>query len=157
MRIVKAIVLALLLALLLAVVGSIVAGVGQENALFAVFFWVGLISFFILFLKVQRVGFWFCLSYAIEWDSGSACPTPSGGILVLPVLRHRVGIVAHLSGHQHCAAGQGNRGRRRGRGHWGRITPLHHDPRGSRRLHTVPSPGPARLQEEEAARCQTDD
>jgi hypothetical protein len=66
-RIVKAIVLALLLALLLAVVGSIVAGVGQENALFAVFFWVGLISFFVLFLKVQRVGFWFCLSYAIGW------------------------------------------------------------------------------------------
>jgi hypothetical protein len=63
----KAIVLGLLLALLLAVVGSILAGEDQENALFAIFFSVGLIGFSILFLKVQRVGFWFCLSYAIGW------------------------------------------------------------------------------------------
>jgi hypothetical protein len=63
----KAIVLALLLALMLAVIGAILATDGQENVLFAVLFWVGLIGFFILFLKLQRVGFWFCLSYAIGW------------------------------------------------------------------------------------------
>ena len=63
----KAIVLALILAVLLAVIGAILAGEGQENALFAIFFWVGLIGFSVLFLKVQRVGFWFCLSYAVEW------------------------------------------------------------------------------------------
>jgi hypothetical protein len=66
-KVLKAIVLALILAVLLAIIGAIVAGVGQENALFAVFFWVGLIGFSVLFLRVQRVGFWFCLSYAIEW------------------------------------------------------------------------------------------
>jgi hypothetical protein len=63
----KAIVLALLLALMLAAIGAILATEGQENALFAILFWVGLIGFSILFLKVQRVGFWFCLSYAIGW------------------------------------------------------------------------------------------
>lgn len=67
MKVLKAIGLALLLALLLAVIGAILATDGQENALFAILFWVGLIGFFILFLKVQRVGFWFCLSYAIGW------------------------------------------------------------------------------------------
>ena len=66
-KVLKAIVLALILAVLLAIIGATVAGVGQENALFAVFLWVGLIGFSVLFLKVQRVGFWFCLSYAIEW------------------------------------------------------------------------------------------
>jgi hypothetical protein len=66
-KVLKAIVLALILAILLAIIGAILAGVGQENALFAIFFWVGLIGFTILFLKVQMVGFWFCLSYAIEW------------------------------------------------------------------------------------------
>jgi hypothetical protein len=67
MKVLKAIGLALLLALLLAVIGAILATDGQENALFVILFWVGLIGFFILFLKVQRVGFWFCLSYAIGW------------------------------------------------------------------------------------------
>ncbi len=66
-RLLKAIALALILAILLAIIGTIIAGEGQENALFAVFFCVGLIGFSIVFLKVQRVGFWFCLSYAIEW------------------------------------------------------------------------------------------
>jgi hypothetical protein len=68
-KLLKAIVLALVLAVLLAIIGAIVAGVGQENVLFAIFFWVGLIGFTVLLLKVQRVGFWFCLSYAIEWAS----------------------------------------------------------------------------------------
>ena len=66
-KVLKAIVLALLLALLLAVIGAILATEGQENVLFPILFSVGLIGFFVLFLKVQRVGFWFCLSYAIEW------------------------------------------------------------------------------------------
>jgi hypothetical protein len=66
-KVLKAIVLALMPAVLLAVIGAILAGEGQENALFAIFFWVGLIGFSVLFLKVQRVGFWFCLSYAVEW------------------------------------------------------------------------------------------
>ena len=66
-KVLKAIVLALLLALLLAVIGAILAGEGQENALLAIFFLVGLIGFSVVFLKVQRVGFWFCLSYALEW------------------------------------------------------------------------------------------
>jgi len=66
-KVLKAIALALILAILLAVIGTILAGEGQENALFAIFFLVGLIGFSVLFLKVQRVGFWFCLSYAIEW------------------------------------------------------------------------------------------
>lgn len=66
-KVLKAIALALILAVLAAIIGAIVAGEGQENALFAIFFWVGLIGFSVLFLKVQRVGFWFCLSYAIEW------------------------------------------------------------------------------------------
>jgi hypothetical protein len=66
-KVLKAIALALILAILLAIIGAIVAGEGQENALFAIFFLVGLIGFSVLFLKVQRVGFWFCLSYAIEW------------------------------------------------------------------------------------------
>jgi hypothetical protein len=66
-KLLKAIVLALVLAVLLAIIGTIVAGVGQENVLSAIFFLVGLIGFSILFLKVQKVGFWFCLSYAIEW------------------------------------------------------------------------------------------
>jgi len=65
-KLLKAVVLALLLALLLAIIGTVVAGQGQENALFAIIFCVGLIGFSCLFLKVQRVGFWFCLSYAIE-------------------------------------------------------------------------------------------
>jgi hypothetical protein len=63
----RAIVLALLLALLLAVLGAILATEGQENVLFPILFWVGLIGFTILFLRVQRVGFWFCLCYAIGW------------------------------------------------------------------------------------------
>jgi len=67
MKVLKAIVLALMLALMLAVIGAILATGGQENTLFAILFWVGLIGFTILFLKVQRVGFWFCLSYAIGW------------------------------------------------------------------------------------------
>ncbi len=66
-KLLKAVVLALVLAVLLAIVGTIVAGVGQENVLSASFFLVGLIGFTVLFLKVQKVGFWFCLSYAIEW------------------------------------------------------------------------------------------
>jgi hypothetical protein len=66
-RLLKAIALALILAILLAIIGAIVAGVGQENVLSAIFFWVGLIIFSVLFLKVQKVGFWFCLSYATEW------------------------------------------------------------------------------------------
>ena len=66
-KVLKAIVLALLLALLLAVLGAILATKGQENVLFPILFWVGLIGFAVLFLKVQRVGFWFCLSYAIGW------------------------------------------------------------------------------------------
>jgi len=66
-KVLKAIVLSLILAVLLAVIGAILAGEGQENALLAIFFWVGLIGFSVLFLKVQRVGFWFCLSYAVEW------------------------------------------------------------------------------------------
>ncbi len=67
MKLLKAIALALILALTLAVIGAILATEGQENVLFAILFWVGLIGFSILFLKVQRVGFWFCLSYAIGW------------------------------------------------------------------------------------------
>jgi hypothetical protein len=66
-KVVKALVLALLLALLLGVIGAILAPEGQERVLLAVFFWIGLIGFFILFLKVERVGFWFCLSYAVHW------------------------------------------------------------------------------------------
>ena len=66
-KLLKAIALALILALTLAVIGAILATEGQENVLFAILFWVGLIGFSILFLKVQRVGFWFCLSYAIGW------------------------------------------------------------------------------------------
>jgi len=66
-KLLKAIVLALVLAVLLAIIGAIVAGVGQENVLSAIFFLVGLIGFTVLFLKVQKVGFWFCLSYAVEW------------------------------------------------------------------------------------------
>ena len=66
-KVLKAMVLAPIPAVLLAFIGAIVAGVGQENALFAVFFWLGLIGCSVLFLRVQRVGFWFCLSYAIEW------------------------------------------------------------------------------------------
>ena len=66
-KVLKAIVLALMLALMLAVIGAILATGGQENTLFAILFWVGLIGFLVLFLKVQRVGFWFCLSYAIGW------------------------------------------------------------------------------------------
>lgn len=63
----KAVALALLLALLLAVIGAILATDGQENVLFPILFWIGLIGFTILFLKAQRVGFWFCLCYAIGW------------------------------------------------------------------------------------------
>ena len=66
-KVLKAVVLALMLALLLAVIGAILATQGQENVLFPILFWVGLIGFTILFLKVQRVGFWFCLCYAIGW------------------------------------------------------------------------------------------
>ena len=66
-KVLKAIGLALLLALMLAVIGAILATEGQENVLFPILFWVGLIGFAVLFLKVQRVGFWFCLSYAIGW------------------------------------------------------------------------------------------
>jgi len=66
-KVLKAIALALILAVLLAIIGAVLAGKGQENALFAIFFCVGLLGFSVLFSKVQRVGFWFCLSYAIEW------------------------------------------------------------------------------------------
>ena len=63
----KAVLLAIILALLLGILGNLVAEEDHEGQLSAIFFVVGLVGFSILLIKVQRVGFWFCLSYAIEW------------------------------------------------------------------------------------------
>ena len=59
--------MAIVMAILAAVVGSILAPVDQENVFSSLFFIVSIIAFFILLVRVQRVGFWFCLCFAIEW------------------------------------------------------------------------------------------
>ena len=66
-KVAKAVLLAFVLALLLGILGNLVAEKGDEGTLFALFFGIGLVGFSILFIKVQRVGFWFCLSSAIGW------------------------------------------------------------------------------------------
>ncbi len=67
LRIVKAVALAIILAVLLSIIGAILAENGRESILMTVFFIVGVIGFSIVLMKVQKVGFWFCLSFAIEW------------------------------------------------------------------------------------------
>ena len=67
LRILRAFGLAFVTAVLLAIVGSIIAPEDQEGLFSSLFFIIGLIGFFILLLKADRVGFWFCLCFAIEW------------------------------------------------------------------------------------------
>jgi len=55
------------MALLLGVVGAVIAEQGSEGGLLAIFFFVGLITFTFLLLKVNKPGFWFSLIFAIEW------------------------------------------------------------------------------------------
>jgi hypothetical protein len=55
------------MAILAAIIGSFVAPVEQVNLFSSLFFIVGLIGFFILLVKAQKVGFWFCLCFAIKW------------------------------------------------------------------------------------------
>ena len=65
LRILRALGLAFVMAILAAIIGSFVAPVEQVNVFSSLFFIVGLIGFFILLVKAQEVGFWFC--FAIEW------------------------------------------------------------------------------------------
>ena len=67
LRILRALGLAFVMAILAAIIGSFVAPVEQVNVFSSLFFVVGLIGFFILLVKAQKVGFWFCLCFAIEW------------------------------------------------------------------------------------------
>ena len=66
-RILRAIGLAFVMAILAAIIGSILAPEDQEDVFSSLFFLIGLIGFFILLLKAESVGFWFCLCFAIEW------------------------------------------------------------------------------------------
>jgi ABC-type Na+ efflux pump permease subunit len=67
LRILRALGLAFVMAILAAIIGSFVAPVEQVNVFSSLFFIVGLIGFFILLVKAQEAGFWFCLCFAIEW------------------------------------------------------------------------------------------
>ena len=67
LRILRAFGLAFVMAVLLAIVGSIIAPEDQEGLFSSLFFIIGLVVFSILLFKVDRVGFWFCLCFAIEW------------------------------------------------------------------------------------------
>jgi MFS family permease len=67
LRILRALGLAFVMAVLLAVIGSIIAPEDQEGSFSSLFFIIGLVGFFILLLKADRAGFWFCLCFAIEW------------------------------------------------------------------------------------------
>jgi len=67
LRIVRALGLAAVMAILAAIIGSILAPEDQENVFSSLFFLIGLVGFSILLVKVQRVGFWFSLCFAIEW------------------------------------------------------------------------------------------
>jgi MFS family permease len=67
LRILRALGLAFVMAVLLAIVGSIIAPEDQESLFSSLFFITGIVGFSILLFKVDRVGFWFCLCFAIEW------------------------------------------------------------------------------------------
>ena len=67
LKILRALGLAFVMAVLLAIIGSILAPEDQEGLFSSLFFLIGLAGFFILLLKADRVGFWFCLCFAIEW------------------------------------------------------------------------------------------
>jgi MFS family permease len=67
LRILRALGLAFVMAMLLAIIGSIIAPEDQEDLFSSLFFIIGLIGFFILLLRADRVGLWFCLCFAIEW------------------------------------------------------------------------------------------
>jgi MFS family permease len=67
LRILRAIGLAAVMAILAAVIGSVLAPEDQEGVFSNLFFFISLVGFSILFVKVQRIGFWFCLCFAIEW------------------------------------------------------------------------------------------
>lgn len=66
-RILIAIGLSFVMAVLAAMIGSILAPVDQESIFSSVFFFFSFVGFCILLVKVQRLGFWFCLCFAIEW------------------------------------------------------------------------------------------
>lgn len=67
LRVLRSLGLALAMAVLAAIIGSIIAPVDREGLFSGLFFLIGLAGFFILLLKAERVGFWFCLCFAIEW------------------------------------------------------------------------------------------
>lgn len=67
LRVVRALGLAVLIALLAAIIGIILAPVDWETLFSNLFFFTSLVAFFIVFMKVERVGFWFSLCFAIEW------------------------------------------------------------------------------------------
>ena len=67
LRILRAIGLAAVMAILAAVIGSVLAPEDQEGVFSNLFFLISLVGFSILLVRVQRVGFWFCLCFAIEW------------------------------------------------------------------------------------------
>ena len=72
LRILRAIGLAAVMAILAAVIGSVLAPEDQEGVFSNLFFFIRLVGFSILLAKVQRVGFWFCQCFAIEWALLSA-------------------------------------------------------------------------------------
>lgn len=67
LRILIAVALAFVMAVLAAMIGSILAPVDRESLFSSVFFFFSLVGFSVLLVKVQRLGFWFCLCFAIEW------------------------------------------------------------------------------------------
>jgi MFS family permease len=67
LRVLRAAGLAFAMAVLAAIIGSILAPADRENIFSSLFFLVSLVGFFILLVKVQRVGFWFCVCFATEW------------------------------------------------------------------------------------------
>ena len=66
-RQVGAVVLALVLALLLGLTGYFMTYAPDGTDYFLAFFLPGLAVFSVVLLMVDRLGFWFCLLFALEW------------------------------------------------------------------------------------------
>jgi MFS family permease len=102
LRILRALGLAFLMAILASIIGAFLAPVDQESVFSSLFFILSLVGFFILLIKVERVGFWFCLCFAIEWallpaaaainltqpqtDQSAGCAVLAGAIVAIVFL-----------------------------------------------------------------------
>ena len=64
---VKRLLLAAILGLFLGIVFARISGASKIGDMFAFFSIIGFVGFSIVLHVVYRVGFWFCLAFAIEW------------------------------------------------------------------------------------------